>query len=87
MFRVPAALFIQHAKHMYHITYHTWPVWLHIFPHSFTKQHNFQKHVKKYVCRFSLQEEVFHANGQNETNCCFSQSCKKQPNSYNTHIP
>jgi len=38
-----------------------------IFPHCFTKQHNFQTHVMKHkMCGFSLQKEVFH-----ETNSCF----------------
>ena len=51
------------------LQYNMWPIWFHIFPHSFTKQHNFHKHVNKQnVCWFSLQKEVFHANRHTEWN-------------------
>jgi len=59
--------------------YHTWPVCLHIFPHCFTKQHNFPKYVNKHKMRIDFlyrKNCPMRTDRQNETNSCFSQFCK-----------
>jgi hypothetical protein len=58
--------------------YHMWPIWLHIFPHCFTKP-QFSETCKHKTCNDFLYRKKcsIRMDRQNETNDCFLQILQK----------